>query len=57
LRSQARVLIAIVETGNIAPAAEHLGLSPATLQRAARDLKATCASRCSIAPPPVPCPA
>jgi DNA-binding transcriptional LysR family regulator len=33
------VLIAIVETGNIAPAAEHLGLSPATLQRAARDLE------------------
>ncbi|MBB3954351.1 LysR family transcriptional regulator [Novosphingobium sediminicola] len=39
LRSQVRVLIAIVEAGNIGPAAEQLGLSPATLQRAARDLE------------------
>jgi LysR family transcriptional regulator of gallate degradation len=39
LRSQVRVLIAIVEAGNIAPAALQLGLSPATLQRAARDLE------------------
>jgi LysR family transcriptional regulator of gallate degradation len=39
LRSQVRVLIAVVETGNIAPAAERLGLSPATLQRAARDIE------------------
>lgn len=39
LRSQVRVLIAIVEAGNIVPAAELLGLSPATLQRTARDLE------------------
>ncbi|RVU05851.1 LysR family transcriptional regulator [Novosphingobium umbonatum] len=39
LRSQVRALIAIVEAGNIAPAAQVLGLSPATLQRAARDLE------------------
>lgn len=39
LRSQVRALIAIVECGNIAPAAQVLGLSPATLQRAARDLE------------------
>ncbi|QGP81156.1 LysR family transcriptional regulator [Sphingobium sp. CAP-1] len=39
LRSQVRVLIAIVEHGSFALAAQSLDLSPATLQRAARDLE------------------
>lgn len=39
LRSQVRVLIAIVEQGSFPLAAQALGLSPATLQRAARDLE------------------
>ncbi len=39
LRSQVRALIAIVELGSFAQAAESLGLSLATLQRAARDLE------------------
>lgn len=38
-KSQARSLIAIVETGSFAQAAETLGLSQASLQRAARDLE------------------
>lgn len=38
-KSQARSLIAIVETGSFAQAAEALGLSQASLQRAARDLE------------------
>jgi DNA-binding transcriptional LysR family regulator len=38
-RSQARSLIAIVESGSFAHAAEALGLSQASLQRAARDLE------------------
>jgi DNA-binding transcriptional LysR family regulator len=38
-KSQARSLIAIVETGSFAGAAEALGLSQASLQRAARDLE------------------
>ena len=39
LRSQVRALIAIVEQGSFPLAAQALGLSPATLQRAARDLE------------------
>jgi DNA-binding transcriptional LysR family regulator len=39
LRSQVRALIAIVEQGSFPLAATALGLSPATLQRAARDLE------------------
>lgn len=38
-KSQARSLIAIVETGSFAQAAESLDLSQASLQRAARDLE------------------
>jgi LysR family transcriptional regulator of gallate degradation len=38
-RSQARSLIAIVETGSFGHAAQALGLSQASLQRAARDLE------------------
>jgi LysR family transcriptional regulator of gallate degradation len=38
-RSQARSLIAIVESGSFAHAAQSLGLSQASLQRAARDLE------------------
>lgn len=38
-KSQARSLIAIVETGSFAQAAQSLGLSQASLQRAARDLE------------------
>lgn len=38
-KSQARSLIAIVETGSFGQAAEALGLSQASLQRAARDLE------------------
>jgi len=38
-RSQARSLIAIVESGSFAQAAQVLGLSQASLQRAARDLE------------------
>lgn len=38
-RSQARSLIALVETGSFAAAAETLGLAQASLQRAARDLE------------------
>ncbi|MDF7775299.1 LysR family transcriptional regulator [Sphingomonas sp. AOB5] len=38
-KSQARSLIAIVETGSFAQAAQLLGLSQASLQRAARDLE------------------
>jgi LysR family transcriptional regulator of gallate degradation len=38
-RSQVRALIAIVETGSFAQGAEVLGLSQASLQRAARDLE------------------
>jgi LysR family transcriptional regulator of gallate degradation len=38
-RSQARSLIAIVDTGSFAQAAQALGLSQASLQRAARDLE------------------
>lgn len=38
-RSQMRALIAIVETGSFAGGAEALGLSHASLQRAARDLE------------------
>jgi LysR family transcriptional regulator, regulator for genes of the gallate degradation pathway len=39
LRSQVRALIAIVEQGSFPLAAQALNLSPATLQRAARDLE------------------
>lgn len=39
LRSQVRALIAIVEAGSFAAAAEQLGLSTATLQRGVRDLE------------------
>jgi DNA-binding transcriptional LysR family regulator len=38
-RSQARSLIAIVESGSFGQAAQSLGLSQASLQRAARDLE------------------
>lgn len=38
-KSQARSLIAIVETGSFGQAAQALGLSQASLQRAARDLE------------------
>lgn len=38
-RSQVRTLIAIVENGSFAQAADALGLSQASLQRAARDLE------------------
>ncbi|MES2987849.1 MAG: LysR family transcriptional regulator [Pseudomonadota bacterium] len=38
-KSQARSLIAIVETGSFGQAAQSLGLSQASLQRAARDLE------------------
>jgi LysR family transcriptional regulator, regulator for genes of the gallate degradation pathway len=39
LRSQVRALIAVVESGSFPSAAAALGLSPASLQRAARDLE------------------
>lgn len=38
-RSQARSLVAIVDSGSFAQAAQSLGLSQASLQRAARDLE------------------
>lgn len=39
LRSQVRVLVAIVEANGIGAAADELGLAAATIQRAARDLE------------------